>query len=42
MPLASAAISALLNFVVLGGLPFLIYFAYQKWRHKRSFKEIAQ
>ncbi len=37
-----AAISALLNLVVLGGLPFLVYFTYQKWCHKRSFAEIAQ
>jgi membrane protease YdiL (CAAX protease family) len=42
MPLASAAVSALLNLVVLGGLPFLVYFAYQKWRHKRGSKEIAR
>jgi membrane protease YdiL (CAAX protease family) len=37
-----AAISALLNLVVLAGLPFLVYFAYQKWRHKRSLAEIVQ
>jgi membrane protease YdiL (CAAX protease family) len=42
MPLANAAVSALLNFVVLGGLPFLAYFAYQKWRCKRGFSEIAR
>jgi membrane protease YdiL (CAAX protease family) len=42
MPLANAAISALLNLVILGGLPFLAYYAYQKWRHKRGFKEVAQ
>lgn len=42
MPLASAAASALLNLVVLGGLPFLVYFAYQKWRHKRGFNEVAR
>ena len=42
MPLAIAAFSALLNLVVLGGLPFFVYFCYQKWRHKRRFREIAQ
>ena len=40
--LANAAISALVNLLVLAGLPFLLYFAYQKWRHKRGFGEIAQ
>jgi membrane protease YdiL (CAAX protease family) len=42
MPLANAAISALVNLLVLGGLPFLVYFVYQKWRHQRNFCEIAQ
>jgi len=42
LPLANAAISVLLNLVVLGGVPFLVYFTYQKWRHKRSFHEIAR
>lgn len=42
MALANAAISALLNVAVLGGVPFLVYFAYQKWRHKRSSGEIAR
>jgi membrane protease YdiL (CAAX protease family) len=42
MPVANEALSALLNLTALGGLPFLIYFAYQKRRHKRGFSEIAQ
>jgi membrane protease YdiL (CAAX protease family) len=42
MPLVSAAVSALVNLVVLGGLPFLIYAVYQRWRHKRGFKESAR
>jgi membrane protease YdiL (CAAX protease family) len=42
MRVAIAAISALLSFTVLGGLPFLLYFAWQKWRHKRGFSEIAK
>jgi membrane protease YdiL (CAAX protease family) len=40
--LADAALSALVNLLVLAGLPFLFYFAYQKWRNKRRFGEIAQ
>jgi membrane protease YdiL (CAAX protease family) len=40
--LADAAISAFVNVLVLAGLPFLLYFAYQKFRHKRGFSEIAQ
>jgi membrane protease YdiL (CAAX protease family) len=39
--LAAAAISALVNLLALAGIPFLFYFAYQKWRHKRGFVEIA-
>jgi membrane protease YdiL (CAAX protease family) len=42
MTLESAAISALLNLAVLGGLPFFVYFAYQKRRHQRGFNEIAR
>ena len=38
----NAALSALLNILVLAGLPFLGYFVYHKWRHKRRFAEIAQ
>ena len=38
MPVANAAVSALLNLAVLGALPFLAYFAYQKWRHKQGFR----
>ena len=40
--LAAAAISALLNLLVLAGLPFLLYFAYQKRYHKRGVGEVAQ
>lgn len=42
MPVAGAAISAVLNLALLGGLPFLVYFAYQKARHKRAFRDIAR
>jgi len=40
--LADAAISALLQVTLLAGVPFLGYFMYQKWRHKRSFSEVAK
>jgi membrane protease YdiL (CAAX protease family) len=40
--LANASISALLNLAILGGVPFLAYFAWQKWRHKRGFGEVAR
>jgi membrane protease YdiL (CAAX protease family) len=40
--LADVAISALVNLLVLAGLPFLLYFAYQKWRYKRRFGEVAR
>lgn len=37
----SAVLSALLNLVLLAGLPFLFYFLYHRWRHKRGFAEVA-
>lgn len=40
--LLDAFLSALLNVVVLAGLPFLGYFLYHKWRHKRGFGEISR
>lgn len=42
MLLVNAALSALLNLLLLAGLPFLCYFAYQRWRRKRGFGEVAQ
>jgi membrane protease YdiL (CAAX protease family) len=36
----NAAVSALLQFLVIGGMPLLVYTAYQTWRHKRSWAEI--
>jgi membrane protease YdiL (CAAX protease family) len=42
MPVTNAVLSALLNATILGGVPFLSYFAYQKWRHKRGSSEIAR
>jgi membrane protease YdiL (CAAX protease family) len=40
--LASAFLSALVNLFVLGALPFLLYFAHQKWRRQRGFIEVAR
>ena len=42
MPLVDAGVSALLNLVVLAGIPFLAYFAYQRLRHRRRFLEVAR
>jgi membrane protease YdiL (CAAX protease family) len=38
----NALLSALLNVVVLAGIPFLLYAVWQRGRHKRPFGEIAQ
>lgn len=40
--LLDAFLSALLNVLVLAGLPFLGYFLYHKWRHKRGLGEISR
>lgn len=42
MLLANAALSALLNLLLLFGVPFLCYLAWHKWRHKRRLAEIAR
>jgi membrane protease YdiL (CAAX protease family) len=42
MPVADAVISALLNLVVLAGLPFLVYAAVQRWRNQRGLAESAR
>jgi membrane protease YdiL (CAAX protease family) len=39
--LANAIVSAVMNFVLLAGLPFLSYFAYHKLRHRRTLREIT-
>lgn len=41
MSLVDAAISAFLQVALLGGVPFLGYLIYQRWRHKRTFREVA-
>src|SRR5262245_59277821 len=42
MPLTNAALSALLNVVVLAGVPFFGYWLYHRLRHKRSFVDVAR
>lgn len=40
--IANSIVSALVEVLVFGGIPFLIYALYQKWRNKRSFREIRE
>jgi membrane protease YdiL (CAAX protease family) len=40
--LSDAAASALLQLAMIAGLPFLGYWTYQRWRHRRTFREIAR
>jgi membrane protease YdiL (CAAX protease family) len=40
--LVNAAASALGNVMLLAGLPLLVYWAYQRWRHGRGFAEVAR
>jgi membrane protease YdiL (CAAX protease family) len=42
MSLTDAAVSAVLQAGLLGGVPLLGYMAYQKLRHRRTFKESAR
>ncbi|MGE3188254.1 MAG: lysostaphin resistance A-like protein [Vicinamibacterales bacterium] len=42
MLLANAAVSAVLQAIVLGGLPFLGYYLFQKRRHGRTFGEACR
>jgi membrane protease YdiL (CAAX protease family) len=42
MLLAAAVISAVINLLLLAGLPFLVYLLYQRWRHRRGFREAAR
>ena len=42
MLLANSAVSALLNVLLLAGLPFLFYYVYHKRRKEVGFKEITQ
>ncbi len=38
----SALLSAILQVAILGGVPLLLYTAWQKWRHGRSFQDIRE
>jgi membrane protease YdiL (CAAX protease family) len=40
--LANALLSALMNLIVLAGAPFVAYYAFQKWRGKRTLPEVAR
>jgi membrane protease YdiL (CAAX protease family) len=40
--LLNSVLSAVLNLVILAGIPFLVYFVYQRWRRKRRLGEIAR
>jgi membrane protease YdiL (CAAX protease family) len=42
MSFTDVAVSALVQALVLGGVPFLVYAVYQRWRHRRSFAESAR
>jgi membrane protease YdiL (CAAX protease family) len=42
MSLLDAAISALAQLTLLGGVPFVAYAVYQKWRQGRGWSEIAK
>jgi membrane protease YdiL (CAAX protease family) len=39
---ANALVSALVNLLLLAGLPLLVYYGYHKFRKKRGFKEVAE
>lgn len=40
--LLQAAVSALFNVLVLAGLPFLVYWAWHRFRHKRKLAEVMR
>lgn len=40
--MADAAFSAIVQAAVLGGIPFLGFFVFHKWRHKRTFADVAR
>jgi len=40
--ISEAALSALLNVVILAVIPFLIYYGIQRWRWKRGFAEVTE
>lgn len=42
MVITNALVSALLNLVLLAGIPFLVYYAFHRLRHQRRFGEVAR
>lgn len=40
--LTNAILSTAINVLLLAGIPFLFYFAWHRWRHRRSLREIAR
>ena len=40
--LANAAVTAVSNVLLLGGIPFAVYFLWHRLRHKRGFGEVAR
>jgi hypothetical protein len=42
MNVLDAAFSAIAQAAVLGGVPLLGFFIFHKWRHKRTFAEMAR
>ena len=42
MSLSDAAASALLQLALIAGVPFLGYWTYQRWRHRRTLAEVAR
>jgi membrane protease YdiL (CAAX protease family) len=42
MSLTDAALSALVQLAVIAGFPFLVYLMYQRWRNRRTLREIAR
>src|SRR5262245_4309800 len=42
MSAIDAVVSTFLQVTLLAGVPFLGYFVYQRWRHKRPFSEVAR
>ena len=42
MNLINSLLSALVNVLILAAIPFLFYYIFHRWRHKRKFSEIAQ
>ena len=40
--MADAALSAIVQACVLGGVPLLLFYVFRRWRHKRTFADVAR